>query len=366
MKLNRYKCAIIFITLVWLGLAIFSWLKPSTEVSMSERRKLAKFPIPTEQALMKGTYINQFEKYTLDQFPYRDSFRTMKSISEYYFLRKNDNHGIFIKDGYAVKMEYPFNENMVKNATNKFCKIYDHYGKGKVNQVYVSVIPDKAYFLSDETNHLSFEYSRLFDIVKQELSFATYVDLTSSLSIEDYYKTDSHWRQEELLDVANVLADAMAIKLSNDYIKKKVEKPFYGVYYGQAALPFASEDMYYLTNQELEDCIVYRPDTEKITSLFDAEKLESRDMYDVYLSGAAPVLYIENPNVKSKKELVVFRDSFASSFVPLLAEGYSKITLIDIRYIGNDQIGDYVNFEGTDMLFLYSATLLNHSETFRE
>ena len=41
----------------------------------------------------------------------------------------------------------------------------------------------------------------------------------------------------------------------------------------------------------------------------------------------------ENTENKTGRELVVFRDSFASSFVPLLVEGYDKITLIDTRYI---------------------------------
>ena len=42
---------------------------------------------------------------------------------------------------------------------------------------------------------------------------------------------------------------------------------------------------------------------------------------------------IYNENSFNDKELIIFRDSFASSLTPLLIKYYSKITLIDNRYI---------------------------------
>ena len=50
--------------------------------------------------------------------------------------------------------------------------------------------------------------------------------------------------------------------------------------------------------------------------------------------------------------LIVFRDSFGSSPAPLLAA----------RYIDPYLLSRYMRFENADVLFLYSATLLNDSQ----
>ena len=74
---------------------------------------------------------------------------------------------------------------------------------------------------------------------------------------------------------------------------------------------------------------------------------------------------IDNSNAGSEKELVVFRDSFGSSLAPLLAEGYKKITLVDIRYIQPGVLKSYIDFSGQDVLFIYSTMVLNNSETLK-
>ena len=55
------------------------------------------------------------------------------------------------------------------------------------------------------------------------------------------------------------------------------------------------------------------------------------------------------------------RDSFASSLAPLLVSGYRKITLVDLRYISGDMIGNFIDFKDQDVLFLYSTLILNNS-----
>ena len=87
--------------------------------------------------------------------------------------------------------------------------------------------------------------------------------------------------------------------------------------------------------------------------------------YDVFLSGARAVLRIENPNAKTDRELIVFRDSFSSSMIPLLVEDYATVTLVDIRYVPARMLDQYVTFDGQDVLFMYSTLVLN-SVVFRQ
>ena len=147
----------------------------------------------------------------------------------------------------------------------------------------------------------------------------------------------------------------------------KADVPFYGVYYGQAALPLPSETLYYVTNDVLDGCTVTNLETGKsYTGTVDFEKETGKDPYEMFLSGASPLIVIENPNAETEKELVVFRDSFGSSMAPLLVSDYRKVTLVDTRYIAPRLIGNFVSFDGADVLFLYSTLVLNQSGTLKD
>ena len=85
----------------------------------------------------------------------------------------------------------------------------------------------------------------------------------------------------------------------------------------------------------------------------------------MFLGGSKSLITIENPDALSDKELIIFRDSFGSSLTPLLIESYSKITVIDIRYIMSSNLGMFVDFDNQDVLFMYSLPVLNNSSTLK-
>ncbi len=358
---------IIGITLVaalWLLLTFSAWFSPSRDISEAERRNLAQFPELSVQTLLNGSFMTKFEDYTLDQFPLRDSFRQAKSLFHYYVLGQKDNNDIYIADGYAAKLEYPLNETSVNQAANRFNWIYDNYLANSDCRTFFTVAPDKSYYLAEANGYLSMDYEKLFATLKEKLPWAEHVDITDCLSIEDYYRTDTHWRQESLIDAAQKLGNAMNISIP-DFTQTKIEKPFYGVYYGQAALPMESESIYILRNDTLDNCTVYNHERNITASIYDMTKLNSRDLYDIYLSGAASLLTITNPNATTDRELIVFRDSFGSSMVPLLVQDYKTVTLVDIRYISSAYLQQMLTFDTQDVLFLYSSLILNNSTSLK-
>ncbi len=362
MKRKNIIC-VCLIGFVWLMLSVSCLIKKPTDTSFTERRKLAQFPNLTVDSLLEGKFALDFEDYVTDQFPLRDTFRTLKAFWQYYGFRQKDNNGIYLHDGYAAKLEYPLKESSITKACEKFTNLYETYMKDKNCNIYASVVPDKGYFMAEEGGYMSMDYERLFDMVKTGLPFATYIPIQDTLKLSDYYKTDTHWRQESIVETAKKLASAMGTEASIhwDFTKVKTDQPFYGVYYGQSALPLKSEDLYYLTNPIIEGASVYHEDTQTTTAVYDKEKLYSKDPYEMFLSGAAPILTVHNSVAKTDKELIVFRDSFGSSIIPLLTEAYSKITLVDIRYVHSNLVGKYVDFDNADVLFLYSTLVLNGS-----
>lgn len=364
---NKNIITTIVFALVLGGISLACWLKPQTVYSESERRLLAEKPTLTTETIASGEFMKQFELYTVDQFPVRDNFRGLKAMFATYILNKKDNNGLFVADGHISKTEYPVNPQMVDNSEKKFDYLYDKYMKDKDVKVYLALIPDKNYFLAEKNGYLSINYDEFINDFKNRMEQMEYIDIAPMLSIDDYYRTDSHWKQEELYDVAKFIAKSMGTDVSAQYKVNTLDNPFRGVYLGQSALPIQPDTIKYLTNNTLSECTVTYFDTGKaeVGDMYNMEKAYGKDPYEMFLSGTSALIEIDNPNAKTDKELVVFRDSYGSSLVPLLVEGYKKITVVDIRYIQSDFVGAFVKFKNQDVLFLYSTTLLNNSMAMR-
>ena len=356
--MKKFRFAGIAVIGLWVVLTLLAWFLPAKDISESERRPLAQFPSVTLSEVLSGRFMEKFEDYTLDQFPLREGFRSLKALFSRYALAQQDNNGIYMAQGHIAETGYPLDEKSLEHALKQFGIVYDLYLQETEN-VYAAIVPDKGYYLAEPSNHLSMDYKTLFSAVEAGMPWAEHIDLTSVLTLEDYYRTDTHWRQENLLPVAQTLADAMGFTVAEDYTATALERPFYGVYYGQAALPAKAETLYVLENDLLADCRVYDFVTDSYTPVYNLDKLYGTDPYDVFLSGAQSLLRLENPNAATDRELILFRDSYASSLAPLLAQDYASITLIDIRYIQPQLLGKYVDFENADVLFLYSTLVLN-------
>ena len=347
---------------VWLGLAVFAWLRPADLVSVQERRELAQFPEISAANLQNGKFMREFESYTLDQFPMRNAFRRLKAGVHYGVLQQKDNNGIYLTQGYAAQLEYPLNQESIQRAVKIFSGIREKYLSG--SRVFLTVVPDKGYYLARQKGYPAMDYEMLFEKMSG-LQGISYVNLTDILSIEDYYRTDTHWRQERLFGAAQRLCQALDIPApeKRELSAVAAPEPFYGVYYGQAARLMEPDTLYMLRSQMLDACRVYNHETGKYGSIYDTAKLTGDDLYEVFLSGSVSLLTIENPQAQTDRELIVFRDSFGSSIAPLLVQGYKTVTLVDIRYLSPSMLGRFIDFHGQDVLFLYSTLVLNNSQS---
>lgn len=359
----RNKVITAAMAILLFGISILCIVKPADEFSDSERRLLAGAPELTAEAVLSSEYMEGFEEYAADQFPARDSLRAVKAFAEYNIFNKSDNNGIFTAEGHILKIEYPGQPEMWRNAAEKFRYIYENYLKDGNCRVYLSVVPDKNCYLAEKNGYPALDYDALIGYFREEMDYAEYIDLTGMLSADEYYRTDTHWRQECISDAAEKLGAEMGAVVSSEYEINTLDRPFYGVYSGQYALPAEPDTLKYLTNEIISGCTVTSYDTgmpvEK--EVYDMKKAYGRDAYEIFLSGSDALTVIDNPGAEEKRELVLFRDSFGSSIAPLLTGGYSRITLVDIRYIQSSLLGEFIDFDNQDVLFLYSTSLLNNS-----
>ncbi len=355
---NKNIIITIVFSLFIFSLFIINIVKKDTLISKSERRKLAQFPEFSSKSIFDGTFFHKFDNYATDQFFQRDKFRLLKVNIE--LKTKHNYNDLYVYNDYIIKQTYPLSETSISRLTKKINYLKENYLKN--NEIYFSIIPDKNYYVSN--GNLKLDYSKMEEMLKTNLSYANYIDIFNTLSIENYYKTDTHWKQETLIDVANKFAHEMNFNISNSYQKEIITK-FLGVYADQLPIKNNYEDINILINDSINNSKVYNYETKKTTQVYDLTKINSIDKYDIYLSGATPLITITNELSDNTKELIVFRDSYGSSLIPLFISGYKKITMIDTRYISPKILNRYIEFNNQDVLFLYSALLINDSSSLK-
>lgn len=334
---------------------ILNMVTDDIEISNSERRKLKQFPEFSLQTIINNSFMENFDEYTLDQFVFRDKFRSIKANINYTLLHKLENNGIYVVDDYIFKTEYPTNVKSIDNFINKLNNMSEYFTEE--NNVYYTIIPDKNYYL-DGNKYLNLDYDLLYEKTKNIIY--KYIELKDILTLDDYYKTDTHLKQQNLDKVVKRLGSIMNFEINTTY-KENIYAPFYGVYYGQGALNKNYDELIYLTNDIiLNSKVTYLEDNEN-TEVYPEDKLDHIDKYDIFLGGPSSFIEIENKENTTGRELIIFRDSFASSLTPLLIEAYSKITLIDTRYIKSDIYLDMIDFTNQDILFIYSTLIVNNS-----
>ena len=270
-----------------------------------------------------------------------------------------DADKLMYTDGYYMDYIGELRPQSVQNFADKVESLTAQYLQNS-SGVYYSIIPSKSYFVNDRVQ-TPFDYEQMQSILNQNIKSATYINLFDTLTLEDYYKTDPHWRQEKLQKVVDRLGENLGFQIDLSKNKANTVDNFIGQH-GYKKENFPSEQLVYLTNDSIDNAVVENIENKDFHQVYDSEKLSSSAPYDLFLSGPTPLLTVTNENAASDKELILFRDSSSSSLAPLLIENYKKITLIDIRYMMSAMLGSYVNFDGKDVLFLYGEQIINNSE----
>ena len=358
-KFRKVSLLLVFAVILF-GWSIASLLLPDQETSSAERRKLEQLPEITAEGIFQGDYMADLESYLLDQFPLRDEFRAIKSHVRLDVLGQKDNNDIYFAKDHVLKMQYPLKEDQVLFAANKINQVQEKYLQGL--SVYYSVVPDKNYFVAEDNGYLHMDYDKMMELMQRTVTGAQYISVFDLLALEDYYYTDAHWKQESVFPVAEQLASVMQPNMNiapTDGYTTHTLSPFYGVYWGQSARPLDGDVLTYLTTPAIEASTMTGAEFEGEKPIYTVDLFQGMDGYDVFAAGAQAIITMESPLATTDKELIIFRDSYGSSLAPLLLEGYSKITLVDLRYVTTDILGQFVEFTNQDVLFLYSTSILN-------
>ena len=272
----------------------------------------------------------------------------------------------------VYRNEKELDEKSIDRAIGKFQTFAEDYC-GEAERVFLALIPSKNGYLNAENGHLNEAEFAILQSVYDKWG-RNFIDLSVCLDLEDYYRTDPHWRQERLGAVLRELGAALEFEtdtvldgdhvLSENWTEEVLTTEYIGVY-GDEVDGVPAEEMTVLRHGAMEGYIVRNGETGEEMPLYDTAKLTERDPYELFVGGPLSLVTIENPNADNDRHLVVVRDSFASALLPMLAQSYAKVTAVDIRYMMPAMVGNFVDFTDADVLFLYSSTIINNSITLK-
>lgn len=275
------------------------------------------------------------------------------------FASAPNENGIYRVEQQYYKQRTALRETSIENLARKMKAVVSGELPGE-RDIYYSIIPDKNYF-ADNPQDEPFDYERMLEILQRDLPDYDYIHLFPALTLEDYYQTDLHWRQEKLQGVVDALGETMGFSIDLDGWDRQSYDSFTGSYGKLASGTVEPETLSYLTSEATENAVMDHYQNPDIHHVYDTAKLDSDSPYEVFLSGPSPFLTIEG-EVGNGRKLLIFGDSFSSSLAPLLLETYSYITVVDLRFLDSSLLGDFLSDEGEDVLFLYSALVANNSE----
>ena len=334
---------------------------PDRAMSENENRTLQQKPKLTLSAIADGSYMKQYETYLTDQFPNRDGLISFHSFFAS-LLGHREQNGVYLgKRGFLFEAQTPLDEERLQKTTDAINALM---AQEKHAQCAMILAPNSTYVLKKYL-----PYGLKMDDQKAQLTtvknalqgekFSWVSVLKSYEKVEDpttlYYHTDHHWTTRAALRAFLSLSSKWNLGAKEKSFNiEAVSKKFSGVLaasYGERKIkdvleicvPKKSEGTY---------TVSYESQSKVTASVFDTEKLDQRNQYEVFLGGNYDKIVIQTL-AETEDTLLLFKDSFANCLIPMLTPYFTKIVIIDPRYF-SDSLQDIIDDnEFTHILFVY-------------
>lgn len=335
--------------------------------SETENRVLQSKPRFTIERLVEGRFTDKYEKYKVDQFFNRDFWISVKVKTENLLQRKVSNGVYKSSDNYLIADFDKPNEQAVTDNLNSIAEFTKKYKNIKqymlISPTADSILSDKlpaSAPVIDQLGYLDNYYKRVNEKLNGKMKI---VDVsTNLLEHKDeylFYKNDHHWTTLGAYYSYEKLMNSMDIKPTTikDYDVNVVSNDFKGSLCSESGYDAREDDsinVYIPKDKDNQVVVNFKEEQKKSSSLYNSEKLNQKDKYQVFLGGNHPLVEIDTTS-KNDKTLLVFKDSYANCFIPFLTTHFERIILVDPRYYYED-IDKLIEDEEVDeILYLYNA-----------
>ena len=376
----KKKGAVISIIVIWLfcliifGVSGLHLVSGDSKFSESENRVLSQFPKLSVASVVDGSFMKSFETYLTDQFPLRDGLIAFKTFADR-VVGKNEENGVYIgKNGYLFDSQTPLDKKQVKAISEAVLEFKAEHQSFETAFV---LVPNSSYVYSDYLpKYLDTDNQRqLISYVHKQINDETILwpaaaKLLKAKADETslYYKTDHHWTTR----AAYILFKDIALSWGLEEDEKAIDEKFsfYEIsdsFEGTLASTSGVHD----TKDKVEICVPDKSEGtyvvslessgEKTASLFFKDKLKNKNHYEVFLGGNYDKVIISTV-AESKRSLLLIKDSYANCMIPMLTPYFSKIVVIDPRYLTDSLDSIVKENDFSHMMYLYNVnTLLEDS-----
>ena len=342
---------------------VVNMIVPSKTFSEEENRNLEQRPKFSLNAVLSGDYFEDLENYYSDQFVLRDTWIRIKCRIQK-MAGVKEISGVYLgKSGYLIQDLVSPSETTdeIADAINSFSSNFSNL---KVNTL---IVPGAAAIQKDKLPKGAPVSNQCDDIENFQKKLNSKVNVLDAITpLEEnsdeyiYYRTDHHWTSLGAKYVFDANCRNLGIDSAvNDYLNYTISDNFRGTLSSKTG-SLGKEDaieIYDPVGAEVQYYITYSDSEEQTASLYDSSRLEEKDQYTVFMGGNHPVTEIHTTAL-SGKSLLIFKDSYANSFVQFLYPYYDNIVLIDPRYYYDNAYSLIREDDITDVLILYSANTL--------
>ena len=329
------------------GLGILHLLLPDRIFSPVENRNLAQFPAFSWKSLADGTFTSDVETYLEDQFPFRDQWISVKTGYEYLLGRREFNNVYLCGDTLISKV---YDDSRAEKNLQYIARLVEKTDL----PVYLGLIPTAAEIWRDKLPEGAPSYDQLAYIEAAKDTGAICVDILGALSEHSdeaiFYRTDHHWTSLGAYYGYTALMEALGAAAEPLGEGETVSEDFLGTLYSSSGVHWIQPDTMerYVSG---EGITVEDVAGGKTHGLYVDSFLGEKDKYASFLGGNNPLYIVRNPNAATDKTLLVVRDSYSDSLAPFLAQYYSEIHLLDLRYY-RTPVAEYAAGNNIDEIFV--------------
>ncbi len=344
--------------------------RPFSEI---ENKSLAAMPTLSIDNIYKDdkskNFMSLYEKWFSDRFFGRIQWIEAKNKMEK-LLGKINVNGVFTYDDRMMQVWDSYDPAITDRNLGAMNKLAE---KNPDVPVYAIIAPTSqeiySYLLpavtpiESQKDYVSYCYEKLPNV--------TCIDIIPELEKHSdeyiYYRTDHHWTSYGAYLAYSTAAAKLgytAVPMSSFSIEH-ASSDFRGTLFSKTIDYGVTPDVIdYYHNTSIDNKIKLTIDTgEEITeydTLYFRDFLNVKDKYSSFLGSNSPLMEIET-SVDNGKSILIFKDSYAHCFIPFLTNNYSKITVLDMRYINIDyrQLADPNDYD--QVLFLFNAITFSES-----
>ncbi len=338
------------------GICIASFLVPDQSFSELENRNLEPVPILTVSRFRSGDYMEDAEEYVSDHIVLREKWVALHALAEWLTGKQQNGGTYFAADGSLInQVPEPDEEDFAAKVSdlNRFAETVEV-------PLYIGLIPTAASVWNDKlpagapTADEQAWIQRLYEQIDMEsIDIAAYLQAHADEPI--YYRTDHHWTSLGAFYGADAIFEQMdlsALTLS-DYSSIEVSDCFCGTTWSSACAWWVEPDNMeiYVPENGIE-VISNFTGKEEAGSLYNPEKLQTKNKYAYFLGGNQPLCVLRSEN--DGPRLLVIRDSYSDCLAPFLSRRFSEVHLFDLRY-NRSNVQSYIEDNQIDaVLVLYS------------